>query len=65
MCPDVTIEGSVTHSWVDQGVGDVVEVECNRKHVLNGEAKLTCETNATWSVDPPTCKKLGKYVQDN
>ena len=64
-CPDVTIEGSVTHSWDDQELGSVIEVECKRKHVLIGEAKLTCQTGATlgneWSSDPPTCIKLGKY----
>ena len=71
-CPDVTIEGSVTHSWESQEVGNVIEVECKRKHVLIGEAQLICQPVATstlqheWSSDPPTCKKLSKYfiVQD-
>ena len=71
-CPDVTIEGSVIHSWDGQVVGNVIEVECKRKHILIGEAKLTCQTVATsklmneWSSDPPTCEKLSKYfiVQD-
>eukprot|EP00116_Pleurobrachia_bachei_P010579 sb/3470841/ len=67
-CSDVTIDGSVTHFWVVQEVGNVIEVECKRKHVLIGEATLTCQVVAAsqlqleWSSDPPTCKKLSKYV---
>ena len=70
-CPDLTIERSVTHSWDDQEVGDVIEVECKRNHVLIGEARLTCQAVATWqlqhewSSDPPTCKNLGKYRQSH
>ena len=65
-CPNVTIEESVTHTWDGHVVGDVIEVECKWGQVLIGEAKLTCQVNATWqlqhewSSDPPTCKKLGK-----
>ena len=56
----------MTHSWVEQEVGNVIEVECKKKHVLIGEGKLTCQTVARsklvneWSSDLPTCKRLGK-----
>ena len=60
----MTIEGSVTTFWGDQEVETVIEVECKKNHALIGEAKLTCETFATWklqwSSDPPTCIKMGK-----
>lgn len=58
LCP---AELSVDHGYAvsnNRGVGDTVEFSCNAGFYLDGNSKLVCLNNGTWSGDVPQCKQV-------
>lgn len=39
-------------------LGDYVQYACNERHVMEGQAVITCLENGTWSNPPPKCQLI-------
>ena len=65
LCPEFKVENSTHESWgVTTAAGDKVTVTCQDNHVLEGNSELTCNSDGSWSSDPPKCIN-GKILNFN
>ena len=48
-------------SWSDTDAGQTVTIECEKKHVIDGNSDRTCNSNGEWSNGAPLCRKLSKF----
>ena len=62
MCPALSnpVNGTVR---TDNGatVNQTAIYECNSGYSLSGDSSRTCQLNASWSGDEPTCVLIGLY----
>eukprot|EP00116_Pleurobrachia_bachei_P005810 sb/3466072/ len=57
VCPGFTVDGSVQGIWNDTDPGQIVTINCQKKHVRDGSSERTCTADGVWNIDPPLCMK--------
>ena len=61
------MDGSNQGSWPETTPGTMVNITCLETHKLNGNSKLLCGANGTWSSSRPICEEIGelgrKYIR--
>ena len=56
-CPELTDPANGMVTWTGLTPGSTATYTCNEGFELNGVQTRTCQSDATWSDDPPTCDR--------
>jgi len=58
VCESLTSPGGGEVTMTTDGVDTRAEFTCSPGYTMSGEAVLTCRSDGTWDLAPPTCSEL-------
>ena len=64
MCPMLTDPADGQVVWTGLTPDSTATYTCDEGFELNGTQTRTCQSDGTWSGDPPTCERMYKHARE-
>lgn len=61
-CPALTDPPNGNVNQKGNRPGDRATYSCNTNYILSGDRTRTCQNDGSWSVEAPTCERLGMFI---